>query len=361
MKMTVPFLLKDKEDLIVSDVFTNSIEHTNLLPTWNALIYIYQGDLLVYSGHLYRAMENSLGKAPDLYVGDFWYDFGLWTNTTADAYNPATTYALNQLCYHEIGYKHYIYSSNVASNVGNKPSATVGDKWTKVGAVNLYRCLDDKTNNKTARTDSLWLRVKTYKADTVALIGIRAKSATITVYDSLGNVLSTDNRASLQYKGATSWMSYFFGDFKYKTDITSQVNLGFNNEVKVEVVNTGNIARLGRLVIGKSFDIGTTNYGGDSGILDFSLKERDAIFGDESIKQGNYADIHSIKVNILTSRISEIKQFLTSIRGKEVLLNANNGGDYYDYLITYGFVQDFKVIHEGPVMSTLSIKFEGLI
>jgi len=361
MKIIVPNLLKDNEDLIVSDVFTANLEHTNFLPTWNGTNFMYQGDFFVHSGHLYRAMENSVNKQPDLYVGDFWYDFGVWNNTTADAYNPLTPYAVGGLCYHEIGYKHYIYSSREANNTGNKPSSTVGDKWTKIGAINLYRCLDDKTNNKTERAESLWLRVKAYKADTVALIGMRGKSATVTVYDSAGTVLTTDNRASLQYKGASTWLSFFFGDFKYKTDITSPVSLGFNNEIKVEVTNTGNIARLGRLVIGKSFTIGNTKYGADSGILDFSLKERDEVFGDESLKQGNYADTHSIKVSILTARISEIKQFLTSIRGKEVLLNANNVGDYYDYLITYGFIESFKVLHEGAVMSVLSIKFEGLI
>lgn len=423
-------------------------ENTNSFPTWSVGILYYQGDLIVYSGKLYRAIEDNSDKQPDVYTEDFWRDYGTFDNSTGNAWVSGSTYNVDDLVSHESGYKKFIYRCiathkpsgtystftlgnkynigtelertyttngvsvtnvfrvisskynttdgvattsypeadtenwQISQGVGDKkPSENVNTYWTQLGAINLYRCMSDRTNNKTERQNYLKIRTKTLKGDYISLVGMRATHARITVFDSSGSPIAyADSNAkltatdtannthvtgSLQYKDATSWNEYFFKDFSYRTDYSVSIPTASFNEVEVELFFNGNVARLGRFVAGRSFYIGDTLYGASTGILDFSLKERDETFGDTYLRQGNYAKRTDLEVLITSGRMDAVMQFLTYIRGKEVLLDANSGDtattETYDNLVIYGFVKDFDILLENPAKSMLSLEFEGLI
>jgi hypothetical protein len=360
VKIVVPNRLKDIEDLVVNDVFTDNSENITAFPTWSDAIYYYQGDMIVYSGNLYRAIENNQDKQPDTYIDEFWHSYGAWDNTTGNVWNSATTYASGALVSYESGSKHYLYQSLTDSNTNKKPTQSSLD-WYKIGAMNLYRCLDDMTNNKTERTDNFWVEVKSKKADTVALIGVRAYESEITVKDSVGDTVSINN-TNLQYKGATTWSEYFFNDFNYRTELISPVDFTLSDyTVKVSLTNTNNVARLGRLVIGRSFHIGEALWGAGVGILDFSKKERDELFGDTYLAQGQYAKRADFEVSVASSRVDKVQQFLTSIRGQEALFIGDERNDGFDSTIVYGFVRDWDVVLENNTRSVLNIEIEGLI
>ena len=352
MKFVVPLKVKDNSDFLVSSSFT----HINSFPVWQSSLYFYQGDLVFHNSRLYRAIEDNLNKQPDLYVEDFWRDYGAWTNSTADLYDSAKTYAKDDICYHESGYKKYIYKSITDLNTANIPSATVGVHWSILGSVNLYRCLDDKTNNKTSALDGFSIRVKTLRSDSLYLIGLRASNVIIDKY--VNSALnSTEDSGELIYKDSASWSEYFFNEFNYKDSLYSPIPLGLNNELNITINHPNNIARLGRLVVGRSFYIGKVVWGAEVGILDFSRIARDEIFGDVELMQGNFAKRADIEVKVATPRADKVKQFLTANRGKEILLDAGE----FDSLKIYGFIRDFGVVLENPKTTTLNIKFEGLI
>jgi hypothetical protein len=347
MKIVVPNTIRNYNDMIVD----SSLESNPYgFPTWNSAHTYYQGNMVSYSGKLYRSLEFNTDKQPDTYKDDFWYEWGTWNNTTGNVWNSGTTYSVGDLVSHSVAYKNYMYIAT-DSSTNEKPSTTPS-KWVNIGAINKYRCLYGATENKTEAQSSLHITVKSNGADYVYLVGVDGSSATIEILDSSDTVLNTVND-SLQYKGAVSWSDYFFKEFTYRTTYGTSVYLGLNNKVKV-TIDSATVARLGNIVIGKSFYVGETLWGASAGILDFSTI-------DVTLRQGSFANRADVTVYVDTPRADAVKQFLTAIRGTEVLILADDSDDGFDMLKIRGFVRDFDVTLQNQSKTELTLEIEGLI
>ena len=353
-KIIVPNTIRNYEDMIIETSMANDFS----FPTWNTNHVYYQGNMAYYNNRLYRSLEFNTDKQPDLYTDDFWFDFGEWDNTTGNPWDSGTTYSNGDLVTYKVGYKNYIYQSQADSNTGVRPTSDE-TKWLNIGAINLWRCLYGATENKTEHEGDFSITFNTNKADFVYLIGVNAKKAKIEIFDDNDTLLQTEEE-DLQYKNAASWKDYWFKDFNFRNTYGIYTNIGFRYKAKI-TLESETIARLGNIIIGKSFDIGQLLWNPSVGILDFSKLERDASFGDVDLKQGSFAKRADIVVKVDTARSDAIETFLTAIRGTEVLILADERIDGFDSLKIRGFVRDHDVALQGPNKSEITIQVRGLI
>lgn len=361
MKIVVPTTVRNNENIVVDNVFTANGEHVSSFPAYSTTAPNQQGAMRVHSGRLYRALEDCVDRQPDLYVDDFWSDEGPWDNATANAWVVGTNYPIGQTVSHALSYKRFIYKAAVA-NVGIKPSSDNGTTWGNQGAQNLYRCLYDKTNNKTERAGTVWLTVDSSMSDTAAMIGMRGTSCKITqMLEDNTIVMATEY--SLLYKGAKSMSEYIFNPFITQESVWQNILKWGKTKVKFEVNYPNGIAAVGRIIVGRSTYIGKALWGGTAGIVDFSVKKRDENFGDVYMQQRDYADRANLKVYVPTKDADLVKKFLTSIRGTEVLFIGDDRDDQdaaLEMLSIYGFYKDFDVLLNGPEYTEIQINYEAL-
>jgi hypothetical protein len=357
MKIVVPNTIRRYDDMIIeSSLDSNEYQ----FPTWNPAHVYYQGNMAYYEGKLYRSLEYNKNKQPDTYKDDFWYEWGTWNNTTGNVWDSGTTYSVGDLVSYSVpeSYKNYMYIAT-DSSTSEKPSTTPS-KWVNIGAINKYRCLYGATENKTEAQISLDITVKTYGANFAYMLGVDGIQASIEVFKSDGTQVGDTDTLSLQYKGASSWSEFLFDEFKYRTTFGASVAYGLTNKVKF-TINAYDVARLGNIVVGKSFYVGETLWGASAGILDFSTIERDEQFGDVTLRQGSFANRADVTVYVDTPRADAVKQFLTAIRGTEVLILADDTDNGFDMLKIRGFVRDFDVTLQNQSKTELSLEIEGLI
>lgn len=352
MKIVVPNTLQRYNNMVVSSTLTNDFA----FPDWQSTDFFYQGNMCTYNGNLYRCLEFNDNKQPDLF-DDYWYLFGAWDDSTEQVWDSGTDYSVGDLVSYHSGYKYYMYKATGASK-GVKPTS-VNTVWQNIGAVNIHRCVVGATQNKTEQRGDFSITINSNKADYFYMLGLNAHSAKIEIKNSDGDVLKSVSK-ELSYKNAASWKDYYFKDFTLKQTFGTELVLGYNNQVTFSV-SSPSISRIGDVVIGRSFYIGEALWGASAGILDFSRKVRDSDFGDVSLSQGSYADKADVTVIVDTQRADAVKNFLTSVRGQEILTLGDERDTGFDMLKIRGFIRDFSVTLSNPVTTELTIQIEGLI
>lgn len=353
MKIIVPNTVKTYEDMIVS--YSTATDWA--FPVWTVSTTYYQGNMVSYNGKLYRCLEYNVGKQPDTYADSFWYDWGSWNNSSEQTWSAATAYAGGELVTIRSGYKRFIFKAISASTGVNPFSDT--SKWFNIGAINIYRCVYGATENKTEVDGNVSITFDANKGDYFYMIGLNTQTATIEVKDELDNVLLTKSEV-LSYKDASSWKDFFFKDFESKTTMGTSIPIGFNYKVTASLEST-TTSRIGNVIIGKSFYLGSTLMGASAGILDFSNATRDADFGDINLVQGSFANRADITVVCESSRADIVKNFLTNIRSKEVLILGDDRDEGFEMLKIRGFVRDFNVTLSTKTSTEIGISIEGLI
>lgn len=353
MTVVIPNTLRKYEDMIVSSTLPNDFS----FPTWNGTATFYQGNMVHYNGKLYRALEENKNKQPDTYKDDFWYEWGVWDNVTDPSWSVATPYNIGDIVTYRSGYKNYIYQAAEAST--GVPPTSDDIKWTNIGAINLYRCLINETENKTEYEGNFTVVLNSNRADYVSLIGLRADSVSIVVKS--GATIIDTISYNLNVRDTTTWKEYFYGVFTQQEKFGTYIPIG---DYTVEItLNSTSIARLGNIIIGRSYYIGETQYGASAGILDFSVAQRDDRFGDVFLKTGSYADRMDLVVFVDTPKADAVKNYLTRIRGTEVLVLGDNRDlqARFEMLQVRGSVRDFNVTLSNVKITELSVEVEGLI
>jgi len=148
----------------------------------------------------------------------------------------------------------------------------------------------------------------------------------------------------------TSYHEYFFDDFEYIRDVTSDVILPALNNVVVKLTFNKYSAQdcyAGHVVVGRKYDIGETRWGASTGIESYGRKIEDPDFGYTYYKQGNFKKKLDVDLLIPTDRFNEINNILTQLREVPTLWQANQNGTNYDNLLVYGVCGDFEIVHEG--------------
>jgi len=188
-------------------------------------------------------------------------------------------------------------------------------------------------------------------------MNIVATSIDIEMVDPVDGVVYSTTITIPAYNGVTDWYSYFYEpivrdtsavDFNLPAFPAATLNIDIN-------VSSGD-AECGALVMGQQYNIGDSQHGANFSIVDYSVKSTDSA-GGVTIIPGAHKDVADINVQIETSKFTEIKNQLASIKSLPVVWVAEESisGTHI-----YGYFRSFNIAITGPTRSTTLLTIEGL-
>ena len=231
--------------------------------------------------------------------------------------------------------------------------------WLDLGAINRLRMIDETIGTYTEAPDYLEILVAPSElVDGIGLFNLTAASYQIELLDDAGEpVFSTGEISLIDVSGVHGWYSYFNDEPAWQTDAVQTALPPYRGAtIRITVQGLGGTARVGELVAGRVRDLGDLEFGADTGILDFSRKDRDE-FGVVRLIEGQYSNRVRYPVSIRSARILGVRQILTRLRGRKFVFI---GDESAPETFLYGFYRSFSLVRKGPIYSECSIQAESL-
>lgn len=233
--------------------------------------------------------------------------------------------------------------------------------WVRVGPTNQFAMFDNAISSVTSFDSIITFSVKSVSVNTVAVLNVVANKVQIQLTD-LGTSTVVYSR-TLQLSGTESidWYSYFlFDEETQKTQaIFTDIPQVENGRITVTITGTGTVSA-GSFIMGQIKEIGQTQYGVNTGIIDYSRKETDE-FGNTSLVVRNYSKRMNAKLFLSNANLNRVQRLLYSIRATPVLWIGSIDPVFEEPLVVMGYYKDFDTEIAYPAHSLCNLQIEGLI
>lgn len=258
-----------------------------------------------------------------------------------------------------------IYESLVDANVGKQPDTHPND-WLVVGASNKMSMFDLQVNTQTKAQETLTVAFAPGKNfDAVAFLNLAGRYVNLTVYDELGGRIVHTDEADLDNSSLNviDWYTYFFEDFDFRSEVIFQNIPPYLTGVVEVTVNSsvGEPAAIGSTSVGTMIDLGSTQYGLNFGIRDYSVKEFDNDFGTVKFVERAFSKRMSSNLLIPNQRLNYIAKTLQDLRAMPTVYIGTDCDPKYAITAVFGFVKDWNVEIPYYDHSLISIEISGLI
>lgn len=279
------------------------------------------------------------------------------TNAEAD-WSSTTTYSIGQI----VSYLGKRWESLQNTNL-NKTPTTNPTWWLDLGADNKHAMFDSVVATSTTATTSFTVVLAPGQTfDSLALINIDAAVVSVTITDGDGGPVVYETTAGLSSETITDWYGYFFYDplLKRTQIIFYNIPPYPNARVTIEFeTSTGETISVSTVVYGTLFDIGMTQYGASSGIVDYSIKETDE-FGNATFVPRAYSKRLNAQILVPNNQLNRVQSLLYSLRATPAVWIASDDPTFEEALIVLGWYRDFSTEISYPAHSLLSIELESL-
>lgn len=289
-------------------------------------------------------------------VTDSTLDSSNVAETDHSAWNSGTTYNANDYVIVTTPNVHTIYKSVQGSNLNHDPATDDGTWWTAQGATNRWKMFDQYVSSQTSNSTSIVVDITPAELfNALALFNVSADTVQVVVDDPMAGEVYNQTLTMIEPPPVSGWYSWFFDDITQKSTAVF-LDLPAYKAATVTVTISAATAKCGALVLGKQFQIGSTEWGAGSGIIDYSVKSTDE-FGNFTITPRAYSDRVEFNCVVSTSQVSAVKSMLTAYRSTPLVWV---GSERYEALIAYGFMKDFDINFSNLIISDVSIIVEGL-
>lgn len=231
--------------------------------------------------------------------------------------------------------------------------------WLDTGAINSARPFDKYINTQAEADDILTYEFSTGSGDTFAFFNLDCHSIKIEIW--IDGAWVTTHEDDLLTSSINDWEDYFFGELEYRNDYLAFGTQVATGTFKVSFIRNAGVAKVGKILFGRSVDLGATLMGVSYGIDDYSIKDvNDA--GNSYLKVGAYSKRADLSVNIDNTVINTMVQRLTKLRGTAVVWIGDERTDnFYEGLLVYGYYQNFSMVINNQVNSEYTLELKGLI
>lgn len=248
------------------------------------------------------------------------------------------------------------------SNNNHQPD-TSSTWWLDLGSDNIHAMFDLVIGTSTTKLEELTVVIAPGKPfDTVALINLDAAVAKITVRDGLGGPIVYESIAGLSGTNVQDWYQYFFFDPLIKRTQVVFYNIPPYLDAHITLVlenSTGESVSLSRIVYGSISELGTTQYGVSSGIVDYSVKQTNE-FGRVTLVKRPFSKRVTAQVMVNNGSFNRVQNYLYSIRATPVVWIVSDNPTYEEAVVLYGWYRDFSTDIVYPSFSMLSVELESL-
>lgn len=299
----------------------------------------------------------------------------LYTNVTNPyaEWSSATTYSLGQI----VAVGTYTGSNTISvassgtyksltnSNLNNNP-ITSPTSWIRLGPTNQFAMFDNVVSSISSGTSDITFVLDSTSVDSIAVLNAVAGKIAVAVADHsysqtyLGNV-AYNRITQLSGTESVDWYSYFF--FDEETQKTQALYLDIpqvtDGIITVKITGTGTVSA-GSIISGQIKELGQTQYGVSTGIIDYSRKETDE-FGNTSLVVRNYSKRMNAKIFLTNNNLNRVQRLLYSIRATPVLWIGSTDLTFEEPLVVMGYYKDFDTEIAYPAHSLCNITVDGLI
>lgn len=254
----------------------------------------------------------------------------------AEPWSETAAYAADK----EVVYDHYVYRalSEVPAGVIPPDNCDMdGAPWRCVKVTNQYACLDIYSYTQTKAEGGTSLTVKVPikpPATAVALLNMRAVTATVSVHAADGELVWGGEPIELLRDSAHAW-DYWFGAFRFQRDLLL-TNIPPAAGTVTVTLRHGTCPALGMLVVGERVIFGETQYGARSGFISYSKSEADG-FGNETWTKRGTARRGNFPVWIDPQDGDYVEDILRDLDGEPALWV----GGQARALMVFGFLKEF--------------------
>lgn len=288
-------------------------------------------------------------------------DAALYSSNVAEtdyaAWSAVTTYALAARVIVVSTDFHKVYESLQGSNTNHDP-ATSPTWWLEVSSTNRWKMFDGSVGSQTTNSTSVAVSITADgRIDSVVLLNVSAASVQVTMTDTVDGLVYDQTESMVDDSGITDWYAYFFEPIQRKSDIVFGDLPPYSGaRIAITITDTGATAACGECILGLSKEIGSTDYGAQVGIQDYSIKTADE-FGTYTITERSFSNRGNFTVWVESGYVDALKKLLADYRATPVVYI---GSDDYTATIVYGFFKDFSIDIAYPTKSICSIELEGL-
>tara|TARA_R110000782_G_scaffold270173_1_gene369796 strand:+ start:26 stop:928 length:903 start_codon:yes stop_codon:yes gene_type:complete len=274
------------------------------------------------------------------------------------AWSAGTTYALGARVI--VVSVHKVYESASSGNTGNDPTTdTTGTNWLEVGATNKWKAFDQHISDPATNANTIQYVINsgTSIISSLAFFGLSADAVQIQVSYASTEVYNKTFQL-LDTSPVIDWYTYFFLRItKLQELLVVDLPSYTDATVTITITDSGEVVKVGQVVLGSLVTLGRTGYGSSIGIEDYSRKERDT-FGNVIILERAFAQKANYEVSILTVDARRVQRFLSDYRAKPIVWIGNQDPTYG--LIVYGFYTQFSINLSTYSTSYSTIEVEGL-
>lgn len=271
------------------------------------------------------------------------------------AYNAGTTYSVGNT----VQYGTRLYISLVGSNLGNQPDISP-TQWSDYSPDNRHAMFDLQVNTQTSASSPLVVVTQPGTVfNSIAYLNLVGTSINVTVLDDIAGTEVYNETISLDDTLIIDWYTYFFEPYELRTEVILTNIPPYGNGVITTTLTGGGTVKIGNMTYGSIYTIGTTQYGANVGIRDFSLKTTDE-FGVTTFTERAFSKRLEATVLIDQPTLNFAYRLLSDIRAiPSVWIGSDI--DQLRPLVVFGYYRDFNISINYPTYSLCSLSIEGLV
>lgn len=281
------------------------------------------------------------------------------TNLTEDTqgWSVSATYNYGD----EVLYGDYIYKYSGENNTNSISGTQIGEKWTHKRPSNKVALIDNKPTTQSIEFNKIEVSFISKGFDKLAFLNVVAKKIVVEIiplgYEIPAKIIEIELLNTSLIKNIKD---YATAELEWKKNTYINLPIFYNALIKVMIDNTGNIAKCGHLIGGKSFFIGKTDWDINLGLTSFKNKKLDE-FGEYSYANRGITDTDDVKITLDTVNTASIKQKIKELDGLLLLFVMVENNSNLQNLMNFGYWEDFYILLSGPVKSEANIKIQGVL
>jgi hypothetical protein len=188
-----------------------------------------------------------------------------------------------------------------------------------------------------------------FYSSSVAIHNIVSSETTVVINDSLGNI------NTYVYGIDTTDLFIEFPQSGQRNVVTIRVRTPISSGISGGATK----AAIGEIVVGKTVDLGQTQYGVSTSITDYSKKNTDD-FGNTTFVKRAFSKKLSARMLLDKSAYNTAVQAFYDLRASPTSWIATDDESYNKGAIIYGYYKDFSMDISYPTMCACSLEIEGL-
>jgi hypothetical protein len=251
----------------------------------------------------------------------------------------------------------------LGNTTGDYPPDSTSD-WVFVEATNRWAMFDGYVSTQTENSDSISVDLDLAGLTCLGIFNTYGTSVSLT------HASTEVQTVSLIRDSIKDWWDYFFATNRTGRDVLFYFPSQTPNVATLTITYTGGTAKCGLVVIGKYYDVATTQYGIRVGIDDYSKYVTDGS-GQTYLSAGNWAKRADASCFIQNTYMDRTYNLIVDNMGTAIVVDYNEytegSSDYHDSssglqcLVVYGFTEDFNLSLSHKDYTVVSHEVQGLI